>query len=80
MKLNIFCIFSRKKKVIKRLTDKLAEAKISEPLEDTAFDYGFHAKRLEQILSYWRGEYLQKWNEREEYLNQFPQFTTNIQG
>jgi juvenile hormone epoxide hydrolase len=68
------------RKVIKRLTDKLADVKISDPLEDTAFDYGFNAKRLQQVLTYWKSEYLPKWSERQEYLNQFPQFTTNIQG
>lgn len=56
------------------------DARFAEPLEDTAFEYGFHAKRLKEILSYWKGQYLPKWGEREAYLNQFPQFTTQIQG
>jgi Epoxide hydrolase N terminus len=67
--------------VIKRLADKLDDARtFTDSLEDTAFEYGFNSKRLQQILSYWRGQYLPKWGEREEFLNQFPQFTTQIQG
>ncbi|KAL7031273.1 hypothetical protein ACKWTF_006950 [Chironomus riparius] len=67
--------------VIKRLTDKLDDAPaFAEPLEDTAFEYGFNTKHLQKILNYWKGQYLPKWNEREQFLNQFPQFTTQIQG
>lgn len=67
--------------VIKRLTDKLDDAPaFTEPLEDTAFEYGFNTKHLKKILNYWKGQYLPKWNEREKFLNQFPHFTTQIQG
>lgn len=67
--------------VIKRLTDKLDDAKIStDSLEGTAFEYGFNSKRLSEVLNYWKGQYLPKWSEREAFLNQFPQFTTQIQG
>lgn len=67
--------------VIKRLTDKLNDAPaFTEPLEDTAFEYGFNTKHLKKILNYWKGQYLPKWNEREQFLNQYPQFTTQIQG
>nr|UOF73988.1 juvenile hormone epoxide hydrolase [Prodiamesa olivacea] len=66
---------------IKRLTDKLNDAQaFTDPLEDTTFEYGFNTKHLQKILNYWKLEYLQKWNEREQFLNQFPQFTTQIQG
>lgn len=68
-------------KVIKRLTDKLGDAgTFTDSLEGTAFEYGFNSKRLSEVLSYWKGQYLPKWSEREAFLNQFPQFTTQIQG
>lgn len=84
--LNIFCILRKNifflfLKVIKRLTDKLDDAQtFTDPLDDTAFEYGFNTKRLKEVLSYWKGQYLPKWGEREAFLNQFQQFTTQIQG
>lgn len=66
--------------MIASLTNKINDAKIADPLEETVFDFGFHQKKLQQILNYWKNEYLLKWSKREEYLNQFPQFTTEIQG
>jgi juvenile hormone epoxide hydrolase len=70
-------------KVIKRLTDKLNDGlaqPYTEPLEGTAFEYGFNSKRLKEVLKYWRDQYLPKWSEREQFLNQYEQFTTQIQG
>lgn len=67
--------------VIKRLADKLDDAApLTKSLEGTAFEYGFNSKRLKEILNYWKGQYLPKWSEREAFLNQYPQFTTQIQG
>lgn len=67
--------------VIEKLKNKLDDApNLTEPLEGTAFEYGFNSKRLQEILTYWRTDYLGRWNERQEYLNQFPQFRTQIQG
>jgi juvenile hormone epoxide hydrolase len=66
--------------VIKGLSDQLSKTKIPEPLEGAMFEYGFNGNHFKKVLSYWKGEYLTKWSERQEYLNQFPQFTTNIQG
>ena len=68
-------------KVIKRLTDRINNAQpFTPPLEDTAFEYGFNSNRLQEILNYWKGQYLPKWSERETFLNQFPQFKTQVQG
>jgi len=67
--------------VIKRLTDRINDAQtFTDPLEDTAFEYGFNSKRLKEVVNYWKGQYLPKWSERETFLNQFPQFTTQVQG
>ncbi|XP_065092832.1 juvenile hormone epoxide hydrolase-like [Ochlerotatus camptorhynchus] len=67
--------------VIGKLKSKLEDVpNLAEPLEGAAFQYGFNSKRLREILDYWRTDYLGRWNERQEYLNKFPQFKTQIQG
>ncbi|XP_053696692.1 juvenile hormone epoxide hydrolase 1-like [Sabethes cyaneus] len=67
--------------VIDKLRAKLNDVpKFSKPLEGTAFQYGFNSNRLLEIITYWKTNYLAKWNEREKFLNQFPQFKTQIQG
>ncbi|XP_025831993.1 juvenile hormone epoxide hydrolase 2 [Agrilus planipennis] len=48
------------------------------PLENIAQEYGFNTNLLKNIIDFWKDEY--NWREREIYLNQFPQFKTNIQG
>jgi juvenile hormone epoxide hydrolase len=52
----------------------------TEPLEGTAFEYGFNSKRLEEVVDYWKNSYLANWTERQEYLNKFTHFKTQIQG
>lgn len=67
--------------MIKKLKSRLEDAgPFTDPLEDSAFHYGFSSKRLEEVLSYWKGNYLSKWSERQDLLNQFSQFKTQIQG
>ncbi|XP_049881309.1 juvenile hormone epoxide hydrolase-like [Pectinophora gossypiella] len=48
------------------------------PLEGAGFTYGFNSDALPDWLSYWAEEY--PFKQREEFLNQFPQYKTNIQG
>ncbi|KAM3958033.1 juvenile hormone epoxide hydrolase-like [Aphomia sociella] len=48
------------------------------PLEGIAFEYGFNSDIVEGWLTYWAEKY--PFKERENFLNQFPQFKTNIQG
>ncbi|XP_048001399.1 juvenile hormone epoxide hydrolase-like [Leguminivora glycinivorella] len=48
------------------------------PLEGVAQSYGFNSKLLEDWRRYWRDQY--PFKAREAFLNQFPQFKTNIQG
>ncbi|KAK5642982.1 hypothetical protein RI129_009149 [Pyrocoelia pectoralis] len=48
------------------------------PLEGIQQQYGFNTNLLTEILEYWKNKY--NWREREVFLNQFPQFKTNIQG
>ncbi|CAO1411548.1 unnamed protein product [Diamesa hyperborea] len=67
--------------VISRLKSKLNDVEpFTKPLEGTAFEYGFNTKKASEIIDYWKGSYLTKWSERQNYLNKLPQFTTQIQG
>lgn len=50
------------------------------PLEGIGFEYGVNSGGLKTIVEEWRDDYLPRWEEREKFLNQFPQFTTEIQG
>lgn len=67
--------------VITKLRNRLAEPlNLVEPLENAAFRYGFNKHKLEDLIKYWRDDYLPRWNERQQFLNGLPQFTTTIQG
>nr|XP_049706049.1 juvenile hormone epoxide hydrolase [Helicoverpa armigera] len=48
------------------------------PLNDSAFTYGFNSDALQSWLTYWSDTY--NFTERETYLNQFPQYKSNVQG
>ncbi|XP_030760517.1 juvenile hormone epoxide hydrolase 1-like [Sitophilus oryzae] len=48
------------------------------PLEDAKQHYGMNANLLNTIVDYWKNKY--NWKKRQEFLNQFPQFKTEIQG
>ncbi|XP_026738004.1 juvenile hormone epoxide hydrolase-like [Trichoplusia ni] len=48
------------------------------PLEDAGFNYGFNTAVLNDWVSYWANSY--NFTERENYMNLYPQFKTNIQG
>lgn len=65
--------------VIDNLKKKLSEPYYLEtPLE--GFRYGFNTNKLREVITYWRDDYLNRWNERQTFLNSFPQFTTEVQG
>ncbi|EAT36616.1 AAEL011314-PA [Aedes aegypti] len=67
--------------VIEKLRSKLNDVPtLVKPLEGAAFEYGFNSNRLQDILKYWKTSYLNKWTEREAFLNKFPHFKTQIQG
>lgn len=48
------------------------------PLQGVGFEYGFNNKYLHSWVDYWVNDY--RFKEREDVLNQFPQYKTNIQG
>ncbi|XP_031630374.1 juvenile hormone epoxide hydrolase-like [Contarinia nasturtii] len=67
--------------VISKLHNRLSEPlNLVEPLENVNFRYGFDKHKLEELVKYWRDEYLPKWDERQNFLNALPQYTTKIQG
>lgn len=67
--------------VITKLRNRLNEPlNLVEPLENVGFRYGFDKYKLEDMIKYWRDDYLPRWNERQKFLNGLPQFTTTIQG
>ncbi|XP_014484159.1 PREDICTED: juvenile hormone epoxide hydrolase 2-like [Dinoponera quadriceps] len=51
---------------------------LTPPLKDTAWTYGTNTDVLRKLLNYWANKY--DFRKREDYINQYPQFTTNIQG
>ncbi|XP_060535315.1 juvenile hormone epoxide hydrolase 1-like [Cylas formicarius] len=48
------------------------------PLEGANQNYGINAKLLQTVVDYWKSKY--DWPKREEFLNQYPQYQTKIQG
>lgn len=65
---------------LRRRLDDFKNTELTEPLEGVGFRYGFNKKKLVDIVNYWNDEYLPTWEERQDYLNSWPQFTTEIQG
>ncbi|KAJ8948747.1 hypothetical protein NQ318_017916 [Aromia moschata] len=65
--------------ILADLQQRLANAlPFQEPLEGAKQHYGMNAKLLKTVVDFWRTKY--NWREREKFLNQFPQYTVNIQG
>ncbi|KAK9732161.1 Epoxide hydrolase N terminus [Popillia japonica] len=69
-------------KVITDLTQRLKTARpFTPPLEGIQQQYGMNTKLLAEIVEFWKTKY--DWKERQNFLNflnQYPQFKTNIQG
>lgn len=64
---------------IKDLKDRLKRSRPFTPaLEGVGFEYGFNSAQLDGWVKYWANDY--QFKERETFLNQFPQFKTNVQG
>lgn len=57
---------------------RLKNAIIPEPMDNAKQHYGFNGNTLKQVIDYWLNKY--NWQQREIYLNQYPQYKTNIQG
>ncbi|XP_047036726.1 juvenile hormone epoxide hydrolase-like [Helicoverpa zea] len=48
------------------------------PLENAGFTYGFNTHFLAQVLDFWQNKY--NFKEREQFLNKYDHYLTNIQG
>ncbi|RVE45004.1 hypothetical protein evm_010322 [Chilo suppressalis] len=65
--------------VVKDLKDRLKSRRpFTPPLEGVAFEYGFNTNTLDSWATYWLEKY--NFTERENFLNQYPHYKTNIQG
>ncbi|CAG9826364.1 unnamed protein product [Diabrotica balteata] len=65
--------------ILKDLKDRLDRTlPFQAPLDGVKQNYGMITNLLKTIVDYWKNKY--DWRQREKFFNQYPQFTTNIQG
>lgn len=64
--------------MIADLKVRLQQTRYTAPLEGVAFQYGFSHSAMKPMVEFWLNKY--DFSKREEFLNQFPQFKTNVQG
>ncbi|XP_037301915.1 juvenile hormone epoxide hydrolase-like, partial [Manduca sexta] len=68
-----------KKEMVEDLLYRLNNRRpMTPPLKGTNYNYGLNTDTMSYWLDYWASNY--NFTTREEYLNQYPQFLTNIQG
>ncbi|WP_227379627.1 epoxide hydrolase family protein [Haladaptatus halobius] len=60
------------------LSERLTRTRWPDELPNVDWDYGVPLDYLKELAEYWRTEY--EWREHEAALNEFPQFTTTIDG
>lgn len=60
------------------LKERLARTRWPDDLEDNHWDYGTPLSYLKKLSTYWKNSY--DWRKYEAMLNQFPQYTTTIDG
>lgn len=65
--------------IVNDLRERLLHSRpLTPPLEDVGFNYGFNTNYLTKVLDYWKNNY--NFKEREQFLNKYKHFITNIQG
>jgi epoxide hydrolase len=64
--------------VLADLKDRLARTRFPGEIANSNWDYGTNLSYLKELIAYWRDHY--DWRAAEKRLNQFDQFTTNIDG
>ncbi|WP_432941667.1 epoxide hydrolase family protein [Kribbella sp. CA-253562] len=60
------------------LQRRLTEARLPAPLPGDGWDTGVPVSWLSELVGYWRDDY--DWRKAEQRLNEFPQYTTEIDG
>ncbi|XP_065730341.1 epoxide hydrolase 1 isoform X3 [Phocoena phocoena] len=63
---------------INDLHQRIDKVRLTPPLEDSRFHYGFNSNYLKKVISYWRNEF--DWRKQVESLNRYPHFKTKIEG
>ncbi len=64
--------------VLDDLQARLARTRWPDQMDDTGWDYGTDLAYLKELCAYWQDGY--DWRAQEAALNQWPQFTTEIDG
>lgn len=64
--------------VLDDLSTRLKNTRWTEEPEGSGWSYGTNSNYLKELVDYWQNSY--NWRKQEEALNQFPQFTTEING
>lgn len=63
---------------IQDLKTRLAMTRFPDQIPDTGWDYGTDTVYLKELVDYWQNDF--DWREQERALNEFDQFTTDIEG
>jgi len=64
--------------VLDDLRDRLAHTRFPDEVEGTGWDYGTNLGYMEELVDYWLNRF--DWRAREEELNRFSHFRTDIDG
>jgi len=64
--------------VLRDLKERLARTRFPDQLQNVGWDYGTDPAYLKPLVEYWRDKF--DWRAQERKLNEFDQFTTNIDG
>ncbi|ELK32131.1 Epoxide hydrolase 1 [Myotis davidii] len=57
---------------------RIEKVRLTPPLENSRFHYGFNSSYLRKVLSYWRDGF--DWRKQVAILNKYPHFKTKIEG
>lgn len=60
------------------LKNRLERTRWPDELPGVGWDYGVHLNYVKELVNYWSTNY--DWRKHEARLNEFPQFTTTIDG
>jgi hypothetical protein len=63
---------------IEKLKSRLADTRLPDELNESAWDYGAPLADVKRLVAYWRDQY--DWRAAEAKINQIPQFRATIQA